>query len=246
MGKLKSVKSAKDKKPPKTLSAVKSGAVLKVSKMPQSKSKDMAKKAAAILEKTEVKGKTDKKDKKSKSKKKEPTPPPVESSEADSDGSSDSDSDQSSLEDGPLVKPSVKGPKPSLAARNGDDTSDSSASSEEDSDDEKPAPTKAAWSKAAPAKGAPVSATKVDPTSSSDDDDDDDDDDSDTDSEAETKGKKAVAAVKPAVPVADLHRNGTTKGMAPVGPAPFPGAGGGPPSGSLRSCSPSRRPRSRP
>ena len=245
MGKLKSIKSVKDKKPPKTLSAVKSGAVLKVSKTPQSKSKDMAKKAAAIMEKDGVKGKTDKKDKKSKLKKKEPTPPPVESSEDDSDGSSDGDSDgdSSSMEDGPLVKPSVKGPRPSSAAQDGDDTSESSASSDEESDDEKPAPTKAARSKAASTNGAPISVTKTEPTSSSEEDDSSEgDDNSATDSEVETKGKKAVAAAKHAAPAADLHRNGNAKGMAPVGPAPSCKGG----SWSLRSCSPFRRSRSRP
>jgi nucleolin len=123
--KSKAAAPSRDVKSSKALSSVKSGSVVKSSQTPKSKSKEMAKKAAAMLEQDKKKSKQ--------IKKKEPSP--------SSDSSDESMSDDATQKNGkvtakPAAKLPVNGNAKAMKEASDDDTSPSSSSTSASSDSE--------------------------------------------------------------------------------------------------------------
>ncbi|KAI9781925.1 MAG: hypothetical protein M1816_002148 [Peltula sp. TS41687] len=203
MGKKSKVAApSRDVKDSKALSSVKTGSVVKSSQTPKSKSKEMAKKAAAMLEQDSKKSKQ--------IKKKEPTPSTDSSDESMSDDdvaqtkkqeTSESDSgDESSSESSEEEKPA---PKVKPAAVNGtakagkveSDSDDESSS--ESSEEEKPAPkVKPAAVNGTVKAGKVESDSDDESSSSSSSEDDDDSDDMSSDEDEETVPQEKPNAKK--------------------------------------------------
>ncbi|KAF1951848.1 RNA-binding domain-containing protein [Byssothecium circinans] len=164
--------SKKDSK--KAVPAVKEGRVTKPAQTPKAKSKEIAKSAAAKV------------DKKSKKSKKEPTPEPESSSsESESEADSDSSTDSSDEEVDTKTPAKTKGTAKAAPVKAAADSSDSSDSSDEESDSS---------SSSSEADNAPKpSAAKANGTAKPVAKDESDSDSSDSDSESDEEAAPAKA-----------------------------------------------------
>ncbi|KAI9798841.1 MAG: hypothetical protein M1825_004964 [Sarcosagium campestre] len=176
-------------KPAKSSSPVKTGAVVKPSQTPKSKSKELVKKVAAMAEKVTSK---------SKKAKKEPTPVSESSEDSDSDESMASPDEESESESENESSSEVEVKKPVAAATNGaskskkadPETSDSSESSESSASSESESEFEAEVAK--PVANGKAKSAAAKPA------DDDSESSEDSESDEEEVPVKAKAAAKPA------------------------------------------------
>lgn len=195
MGKGKVAAPSREEKSKKVLSSVKSGSVVKASQTPKSKSKEMAKKAAAVMEHESKKSK-----KSNKAKAKEPSPSSSSSSESDDESMSDDSPPKKSK---PVEKTPTKVVNGRGKASNKKyDTSSSSPSSESEPEPESESESESDSEVEKPK----ATATREAKDSSDDDSDSDSDSDSDEDDVPAAKNNTLVTKSTPAA------MNGTAKG----------------------------------